>query len=667
MTDNCLQKLKAGLILGLAAGLLAPATGRADGCFVVSKFVWDKHKDINEPTQKAIMVYDAGREDLILQVKYDGPVEEFGWLVPVPNLPTVQKGSMQCFYELSRYTQLHFESGHGVPGAADASLSPDNEKTEPVKVIETKTVGAYQVAVLSTKAATALENWLAANGFSFPPDKAGVMDAYVNQHWYFIAARIRLGKGNTFQIVSGPPRQVPGIQSEMKEKLAAGELHPLQISFAIDRCVFPLGISSVNGRPSEVQVEVLSGEPLMEKGMFEKKLPEAYRRDREQAATNAENFRKGLLSELKRQYGDSPPPLTTADERRIQRMREIPAVSPDDSPPFIQVTTADLPDCSLQIPRLAGKSWWLTKQTWTFQAEEMRDLEFQPAIPVFAGELGADYGYLAADGLASLGKEAVPALIAALQSKNPVMRLQAASVITRLRDPRLAGCLPGLFKDAEPEVRINAALAAQDIWNPGFVEPLIGLFRDSNGEARQAATACLAQHTGDTSSYVSVFRELLKEPNPEIKASALRMLVNLREKFSRAELLQLAAIPQNEVVNMAVYELGDTPISCEEAVPLLHNPETAARIFGLIALLDNANTQSVDLALPLLNDPNVFVKKRAAAILRALTGQHFPPDQPAQWEKWWAANRASFTVTIHPEELHPNRAGTNAAPMATSH
>ena len=79
--------------------------------FVAPKFVWDKHKDINEPTQKAIMVYDAGREDLILQVKYEGPVDEFGWLIPVPNLPTVQKGSMKCFYELSQYTQKHFEWG----------------------------------------------------------------------------------------------------------------------------------------------------------------------------------------------------------------------------------------------------------------------------------------------------------------------------------------------------------------------------------------------------------------------------------------------------------------------------------------------------------------------------------------------------------------------------
>src|SRR5207245_25977 len=55
--------------------MVLPAFG--DGCFV---FRWDKKVDINEPTQKAIIVYDAGREDLLLQVRYEGALEDFGWL-----------------------------------------------------------------------------------------------------------------------------------------------------------------------------------------------------------------------------------------------------------------------------------------------------------------------------------------------------------------------------------------------------------------------------------------------------------------------------------------------------------------------------------------------------------------------------------------------------------
>src|SRR5208283_1404121 len=173
------------LMLVFFAGLGSFTKVQADGMFVAPKFVWDKHKDINEPTQKAILVYDAGREDLILQVKYEGPVEEFGWLIPVPNLPTVQKGSMECFYELSKYTQEHFEYPWGHNTTKGATLSAgESDKPEPVKVIEIKTVGAYEIAVLSTKDSGALEKWLAANQFYFPTNKADVLDAYIKQQWY---------------------------------------------------------------------------------------------------------------------------------------------------------------------------------------------------------------------------------------------------------------------------------------------------------------------------------------------------------------------------------------------------------------------------------------------------------------------------------------------------
>jgi hypothetical protein len=54
------------LIAVTTVWLLAVGYARADGCFV---FVWNKQKDINEPTQKAILLHDQAWEDLILQVK----------------------------------------------------------------------------------------------------------------------------------------------------------------------------------------------------------------------------------------------------------------------------------------------------------------------------------------------------------------------------------------------------------------------------------------------------------------------------------------------------------------------------------------------------------------------------------------------------------------------
>src|SRR6266571_2354267 len=95
----------ANVIVPISVVVLSGSSALADGCFV---FRWNKAVDINEPTQKAIIVFDQGREDILLQVKYEGPLEDFGWLVPVPSLPTVEKGSMEPFYELSELTQRQF-------------------------------------------------------------------------------------------------------------------------------------------------------------------------------------------------------------------------------------------------------------------------------------------------------------------------------------------------------------------------------------------------------------------------------------------------------------------------------------------------------------------------------------------------------------------------------
>ena len=150
----------------LAWGFASVQPVLADGCFV---FHWDKKIDINEPTQKAIIVYDAGREDLLLQVKYEGPLEEFGWLIPVPSVPTVQKGSMQPFYELSQLTQRQF-GGYGLSNSRQGFAGGPVQDS--VRVIELKTVGAYEVAVLSAQNAGSLGEWLRAHDFSVPEGKS---------------------------------------------------------------------------------------------------------------------------------------------------------------------------------------------------------------------------------------------------------------------------------------------------------------------------------------------------------------------------------------------------------------------------------------------------------------------------------------------------------------
>ena len=612
---------------------------QADGFFVMRPFVWNKHKDINEPTQKAIILHEGGREDLILQVKYEGPVEEFGWLIPVPSLPTVQKASMKCFYELSRYTQEHLEP-RPVHMGLSTGAAKDQER-DPVKVIEVKTVGAYEVAVLSTETTGSLKSWLDENQFAFPEDKAGVIDSYIKRHWYFVAVRIQLGKGDHFQLGAGskPKENTSTSDFLTKRKLAKGELHPLHLSFASEQCVFPLKISSLNGNPSEIQIYVLSREPLIEKSLYEEQLRERRRRRRESAERS---------EELKRRLKLEPAPAASVPPKPIIEKPLKRRFGPDAPLLYGQVTKKELPRCAKQLPVLKAESWWLAKQTLSFEPEEMRDLEFQPAIRVLAEKLADEAGYDAAFNLTRFGSNAVPVLVTALRSTNPTVRIHAASIAWRFADRELVEQLGALLKDSEPKVRKYATEAVARHWTPQLAEVLVGLLSDENRDVRQAASDGLRHHPEDTSKFIPAFQEMLTKENHPGQAAALRLLLELRVTIPREDLLRLFKSRQEDSLASAYGLLWKTQITCEEAAPLLHNPTLMGRQLGLKVLYQNGSRQAVELAIPMLRDPDERVKSSVHRLLQRLTGQDLPPDPPEKWEQWWTENGSTFTPKEQP-------------------
>lgn len=661
---------RAVLVLGLLAGASAPAQVRADGCFVASPFVWNKAKDINEPTQKAILVFAGGHEDLILQVKYNGPVGAFGWLVPVPSRLTVQAGSMKCFYELSRYTQEHWEPRL----VADAmnrsrSLAPNSAGVgpppEPVKVIEIKTVGAYEVAVLSAAEPGSLENWLTANQFAFPKDKAAVIDDYVRRHWYFVAVKIDLAKAGGFQLLSGAPRPSAAVNSAVAEKLSEGELQPLQLGFACDQCVFPLKISTVNGTPSEVQVYVLSPEPLVERTMFEKKFPDLPRLALEQNARHIqaeEQMKANTRALLRRLHPgeDLMPGLPVETNLPLDLM--LKSFVPNDLLlPYGAVTAKDFPACGRLLPGFTGKTWWLTKQTWTFQPAEMRDLLFQPAAPVFLEDLAGDGGFCAAQNLLRLGSVAVPGLVQALLNTNPRVRIHAASVLDGMNggeavteDPRVLACVPALFHDPEWEVRMTAAAAAGDRWNPQYAGPLIQLLRDENAGVAQAATFALKRNFQGRSKNLPALQALLHDNNLAVRANAVDVITAAGVPVDRADVLSLLDDPDMRAVSLAISQLRSAGVSYQELTPLLLNSLTMARLAGLILFGELGDKASIGAIIPLLRDPEPLVRSRAWALLKTLSGEEIPQAQPDQWARWWAENRLPFLIADHTKAIEMN-------------
>jgi hypothetical protein len=618
------------LLVPVLAMALVPSVVRADGTFVEPKFVWDKHKDINEPTQKAIIVFDAGQEDMILQVKYEGPVDQFGWLIPVPNLPTVQEGSMKCFYELSKFTQKQKLDAQWARAKASAYGSEQDRPTEPpVQVEEIKTVGAYETAVLSAKASGALEKWLDENQFYIPPDKSDVIDSYVKEHYYFVAVKINL---------SG---WFPGLSST-SGKLASGELNPLQIHFVSDRCVFPLKISSINGTPSEVQLYVLSSEPLLEQTIYKEQLPLIYSNDMARAESHAERREQRMAQmdakmEKRRKEMRLPPAppslapdLKQSEKQLDQEIRENPVIDPDNEIlQFAKATDGDLPECTRDIPRLARRSWWIAKDTWTFQPTDMRDLDFGPALPNFAETLDSKYGYIAAANLGSLGTDALPVLMPALQSPNRNARVKAASVLESpiyYSDPQVKEAARAWLTNSEPKVKllgIDALYGGIPGQNHADIQPLIPLLFDDDPQVREVAAFTL-EFRKEVAQYAPLFHKMLTNTNPAIRLSGLRVIQLTSLPISHDELYPFFKMPDQRAVGISTgyfregsgYDLTD-----DQAIPLLQNTEPLGRLIGLRILGQHADAHAIELARPLLNDTNPVIKYAAEKTMQQMTGQ----------------------------------------------
>lgn len=230
----------------LLCAALAPAPARADGCLLPVNTA----ADIAEPEQKAVVVFDAGREDLVLQVRYAGDPAEFGWLVPLPALPVVTPVRDPVFEWLSRTTQEpHLASSERVARVLRGRTRSAPGLAE-VAVIRRDTLGVYDTVTLAADRGEALAAWLAAHDFRAPAGAGPVLESYARRHWYFVAMRI-----------------VPAQRdSSTAARLAGGTLQAMRFAFDTERPVFPLRISALGGAPSELLIYTIARQQLVPVG-----------------------------------------------------------------------------------------------------------------------------------------------------------------------------------------------------------------------------------------------------------------------------------------------------------------------------------------------------------------------------------------------------------------
>lgn len=222
-------------VLFLLSAMATPVL--ADGGF----FPDSVYRDLYESAQRAVILYGNSTgnytEHLILSVSFEGDAEDFAWVIPVPDKPEIAVTDAELFWELSDFTRTEIPSpgfgclffGGAAPGDQDG-----------VDVIEEQVVGPYATAILSATNATALADWLNANGYIFPEDGQEIISGYIEKEWYFVATRIN------------------AVEEDTGYALAEGAIEPIVLSFASDEIVYPLRITSLSATSPEVLLYVFA-------------------------------------------------------------------------------------------------------------------------------------------------------------------------------------------------------------------------------------------------------------------------------------------------------------------------------------------------------------------------------------------------------------------------
>jgi hypothetical protein len=229
---------KAVVIGALALGLCALDVSdvHACGCFTPP----DPSVPIVQAGERILFAMAGGQVTAHIQIQYQGSATDFGWLLPLPSVPTLELGTDELFTQLTTTTQPKYEltkiydGNCGFPNFGGGTTAPqaggagggggsDGGHGGNVLVYQ-DSVGPYDYAVLHADKQDDMLGWLNMNHYFVPTGTADAVSAYIHPGAYFLA--LKLKKGND-----------------------TGNLQPVVVHYASDLPMIPIVLTSVAANP----------------------------------------------------------------------------------------------------------------------------------------------------------------------------------------------------------------------------------------------------------------------------------------------------------------------------------------------------------------------------------------------------------------------------------
>jgi hypothetical protein len=265
------------------------------------KMFWSERIPPGVPFQRALLLFQDGKETLVLQSRFQLPEKgvtnmPLGWVVPVPNVPKVGTMDGSPAFDLFMYADwasnpevVHvrhwlylagwFASVIAMLFGGFFCLFLPNEAAKRhrrtaentailgtmgfvfflalplfmtggrklaaapgigVEVLSTARVGIYDTRTIRSDSGGSLVSWLNVNGFKFDAADVAVCDRYISNGWCFVTALVASDVGNA------------------RAFNHEGLPDPLILRFSAQKPVYPLALTGTIGSPTEVLLYVVS-------------------------------------------------------------------------------------------------------------------------------------------------------------------------------------------------------------------------------------------------------------------------------------------------------------------------------------------------------------------------------------------------------------------------
>ncbi len=225
--------------------LLTLSTLSAPAHAFCGTYVGQSGNDLVNRTSEVILAREEGRTTLTLTNDYEGALNQFAMLIPVPVVLGEEDVRVLASWvpeELERYsgprlveyTCDDFHDHYSPPspqiGCAEYALAEYDATndtaggvSDTVNVEAEFEVGEYEIVILSAEESGGLLSWLDTNGYAIAADAENLLQEYIDSGSYFFAAKV-----------------------DLTENLGETTLSPLQFSYDSEVFSLPIRLGTVN-------------------------------------------------------------------------------------------------------------------------------------------------------------------------------------------------------------------------------------------------------------------------------------------------------------------------------------------------------------------------------------------------------------------------------------